>query len=1105
MMVTFVSQCEKNALNKTRRVLDAFANRIGDKTWQAIITNEGLNAVKKLLRKTASKNTAVSCHWLRSRSRSELVWIVGDRQKFNSQGIVPVNSTLQPIVNTHWENDWHYLPVIKSLSALAALFHDFGKSSICFQKKLNRGAKKSDPLRHEWVSVLLFHAFVNGKTDEQWLEQLARGELDQASIMKAAAEKIENPLGKLPSIAGLVAWLIVSHHRLPLLDGDKKGEWKYESAATPAELFGRISQVWGYENSREKDFIKQCLSFPRGLPSQSRPWLKSVKRWAAKMCDALPLAAQTVADGSWRLILHHARLALMLGDHHYSSRKADESWQSTVELFANTDRETKKLKQKLDEHLVGVADSALQVAHLLPAFETELECAHDLKSLKKKSPPAFSWQDKAVEQIKTWKQSLPVSQQENAYGFFAVNLASTGCGKTHANAKVMRALSSDGDSLRFILALGLRTLTLQTGDEYRNRIGLDNGELAVIIGSRAIMELHQQNQIAQLSSEKIDNEEVAGSESAEPLLGDEVIDYEGPIPDSKLNTILKEDRDRQLLYAPVLVCTIDHIMPATECKRGGRYILPSLRLMSSDLVIDEIDDFDVKDLIAIGRLIHLAGMLGRKVMISSATIPPDLAEGYFNAYREGWSLFAKARQLNSKIGCAWIDELNTTVETVLEVDATKNYRSHHQRFVEKRVERLKRQSVKRIAEIISCEHIKQQITKIDGKRDEAIETAYFQTIQQAIVTKHQQHASVDPITKKSVSFGLVRMANIDPCVALTRYLVEAEWPQDIDVRVMAYHSQQILLLRHTQEKHLDAVLKRHQADGVFNNPTVRRHINSSPSQHIIFIVVATPVEEIGRDHDFDWAVVEPSSLRSIIQLVGRVLRHRNGVPTQPNVALLQYNLRALKNKSSEGLAYYQPGYERDEKGYRLKSHDLSQLINSGFLRSINAIPRIQRSAELQSSLSLADLEHYAISQALTAYDEVGAKFLQGWLTQCWWLTALPQLFNPFRGSDDQKLKLFWVPEGDEFQFVERDDNGAIVVVDRRYSQEPPPLSKQGQDRLWLGEELDYPNLLVEKAKKQGLSLSKAALRYGEVVVPYHQQGRQYQYLPCFGLSRCRKG
>jgi len=93
MMVTFISQCEKKALNKTRRVLDSFANRIGDNTWQTVITNEGLKAVKKLLRKTASKNTAVSCHWIRSRSRSELVWVVGNKNKFNEQGVVPVNYT----------------------------------------------------------------------------------------------------------------------------------------------------------------------------------------------------------------------------------------------------------------------------------------------------------------------------------------------------------------------------------------------------------------------------------------------------------------------------------------------------------------------------------------------------------------------------------------------------------------------------------------------------------------------------------------------------------------------------------------------------------------------------------------------------------------------------------------------------------------------------------------------------------------------------------------------------------------------------------------------------------------------------------------------------
>ena len=91
MMVTFISQCAKNALKRTRRVLDTFANRIGDNTWQTIITMEGLNAVQKLLKKIASKSTAVSCHWIRSRSRSDFLWVVGKRDEFDENGVVPVN------------------------------------------------------------------------------------------------------------------------------------------------------------------------------------------------------------------------------------------------------------------------------------------------------------------------------------------------------------------------------------------------------------------------------------------------------------------------------------------------------------------------------------------------------------------------------------------------------------------------------------------------------------------------------------------------------------------------------------------------------------------------------------------------------------------------------------------------------------------------------------------------------------------------------------------------------------------------------------------------------------------------------------------------------
>ena len=121
MIVTLISQCEKKAIARTRRILDAFANRIGDVTWQTIITEDGLNSLRMQLRQTATKNTAVACHWVRSKRCTELLWIVGNREKFNEQGFVPVNTTAKSVLHSDWENNWQYLPSIKALTALSAL------------------------------------------------------------------------------------------------------------------------------------------------------------------------------------------------------------------------------------------------------------------------------------------------------------------------------------------------------------------------------------------------------------------------------------------------------------------------------------------------------------------------------------------------------------------------------------------------------------------------------------------------------------------------------------------------------------------------------------------------------------------------------------------------------------------------------------------------------------------------------------------------------------------------------------------------------------------------------------------------------------------------
>ena len=93
MNVLLVSQCSKRALTETRRILDQFAERRGERTWQTPITQAGLDTLRKLLRQTARKNTAVACHWIRGRDHSELLWVVGDARQFNDQGAVPTNTT----------------------------------------------------------------------------------------------------------------------------------------------------------------------------------------------------------------------------------------------------------------------------------------------------------------------------------------------------------------------------------------------------------------------------------------------------------------------------------------------------------------------------------------------------------------------------------------------------------------------------------------------------------------------------------------------------------------------------------------------------------------------------------------------------------------------------------------------------------------------------------------------------------------------------------------------------------------------------------------------------------------------------------------------------
>lgn len=1091
MIVTFVSQCQKKSLDITRQVLDAYANRIGERTWQTVITQEGLNAVRSRLAKTARKTTAVTCHRIRGTNRTELVWIVGNRRQFDEFGNVPVNRTQRDLLKEELENDWHYLPLIKVLVALAALFHDFGKSWDHFQSMLVN-PKKRDPIRHEWISLLLFKAFVAGKSDEQWLSELADFKGQSPKERKVFIKKLlasavplnsdeDYPFrGDLSVLANWVAWLIVTHHKLPRMD-----ESRYLEVPKPfnaRQMLANISRQTGYIKEF-RELNNKDWKFSNGLPLLSDPWCKDAARWANKAKAALHLLDEVVKVE--RLILTLARLALMLGDHHYSSKDRAPNWRSDLELHANTakgEEGARPLKQKLDEHLVHVADAALKVGHLLPAFEKELPKARDIRALRKPSPPAFSWQNKAVQTLNKWRKENDLS----LHGFFAINMASTGCGKTFANAKVMAALNDDA-SLRYNLALGLRTLTLQTGDEYRDKLKLDETELAVLIGSAAVRFLHEQRAGQNTHADLDEAEEQTGSESGRSLTDSLEVVYECAIPDDKLSTVLTDKKSKSLLYAPVVVSTIDHLMPATEGVAGGRHILPTLRLMSADLVIDEVDDFDQQDLPAIARLVHLAGMLGRKVMISSATIPPAIAQGLFHAYQTGWQLFALSRQRKPGVTAFWLDEFGNNLQSVPDDEV---FQQAHNAFISKRLKQLEQEKqVKRKAGILALS--REAVTDTVEDRQQF----WFGRVLESAIELHRQHKQEDPETGKYLSVGVIRVANVDPCINLTRYLLQCGLPDDIDIRVMPYHSRQVLLLRSEQEKHLDAVLNRKNGRKPHDNLLIKRHLQQTEKPNLIFMLVATPVEEVGRDHDLDWAVIEPSSLRSIIQMAGRVQRHRVvGHLPAPNLILPEYNLKGFIGREKQ--VFCHPGYEKGSQ-YPLHSHSLKDLLDVEALANrVDASPRIRSAALLQPHTRLADLEHQALHDILIK-DDYRPGTLKGWVHSAYYLTQLAQQVSRFRASkQDEAYKLHIDEDGQlELRFAD-EERGKIP-----HNLKVMPLDDALRPRLWL--ELDYVALIDEQRRRLNYSTCRTCEFLGEIRLEDKNGEQHFIFIPELGFQRQR--
>lgn len=1103
MMVTFVSECEKNALKKTRRVLDAFADRIGNNTWQTLITEDGLQTVKKMLKQTASRSTAVSCHWIRSRSRSQLLWVVGNKSKFNAEGIVAVNSTSADLnLKQHFNLNTN---VIALSAQLAGLFHDVGKAMGLFQQKLmpeNYG-KIYEPYRHEWVSLRIFQAFVNGNSDRNWLTRLAEVDLSTESFVlrnlnelkDGIAQNPKNPFEYLPPLAKLVAWLIVSHHKLPQYPKEGDNPPVFEN--TPLWLSKLFESCWNSPQCLKTDWsnetIEENWNFPYGTPFKSAHWQTHVSIVAKQILK------EERCFTDWfnqHFTMHLSRLSLMLADHYYSSQKdTTPEWQDrNYHAYANTDKDEngeKYRKQKLDEHNIAVGHHANRIAQVLPNLRDDMPALSKnrelIKKVTKEYKNSFGWQDHA------FKLARSLSEDSKKYGFFGISMASTGKGKTRANARIMYGISGE-ENCRFSVALGLRTLTLQTGDSLGKDLKLNEDELAVLIGSQAVKDLHQQSRQPETSAE-----ENYGSGSAESLLKDEVALKENlPEYNGLLAKWLKHDpKILKLIQAPVLVSTIDYLMPATEGVRGGRQIAPMLRLLTSDLVLDEPDDFGLEDLPALCRLVNWAGMLGSRVLLSTATMSPALAKSLFSAYQAGRKHYTQVNgelEETTDICCAWFDEFNKPISHLIK--DTSSYLAAHNQFVEGRIKNLtdKTKPLRRA-----------KIVPLRKNIDFSPSVLLANTVRKSIIELHDQHRV--QLKDKNISFGLVRMANISPLVAITKLLLAEKAPDDYQIHYCVYHSQFPLLQRSKIELQLDKALTKHKESEWLAHNDIPNLLKDSPEKNHIFVVLATAVAEVGRDHDYDWAVVEPSSMRSIIQLAGRVQRHRQQIPSTENIHILSKNYKGLKGKMP---SFEKPGFEGGELFY--SNTDLRELECEQELKQVNAVSRI-RSLKNSPSFGIPlkginkpsfrvfnELEHFSQELRLEGSNNQKNCASQWWQSDATWCGEI-QRIQPFRKSEpteDYRMtfsrtgKALWqkrVPKSSPVEFLNTDD----------IATEPEKLVVALGNNIWGSFELKKEVKILSERINEADSVVLNKFSHLSLRVLNVDNGDQWQHHPVLGI------
>jgi CRISPR-associated endonuclease/helicase Cas3 len=882
-----VCRSEKRARDHVARVLDRYFWRIGDRTWRGKASNACLDRVAKELRKRATRNTAVVLHEIRSAAESRKPIVrIGARHAFSTEGVVPVAA--HPAQHRAGAARSQAERSAVAALAISALFHDLGKAFTLFQGKLRRalqGARgEGDALRHELISAVVWDHLFGALPDAALIaaiKTLSPAQIDAAcvaaqpllmTLFRKASGGHPHPLPfaflrQEGALAYTIGLLILTHHKLPSSESD------------------HVTLTSGRHIRTESALSPDDLRVAQGEPFWHAPWWQhALAREAAKLYPEIPLASADIG----------LRAALMFADHYGSAKKqpADE----IADHLANT---------MTIDGLVRPADSLLR--HVQRVYRYG-RFSHDmLYALRERYPaldeaalpPAVALPDVSKVARFAWQAEAARAARrlcaEREGGFFAAILAGTGSGKTRA-APTILANSAMGDAraerqyFRMTLGLGLRVLATQSAQDYVDDLGFSARDIAVIIGDPPLAFEPKEEPVADGSESLITLPEwlrVEAPETRIPQEGDEAeaqwlaglsLDTDRGLP-AFLSMILEERSSagiaaKRFLQAPVVVGTVDHLM-GVAAPTNSRFLLQSVRVMTSDLILDEIDQYDGEDIAAIARLVYQAGAAGRRVIAMSATLTPDIAETLYLAYRTGWGDHARATGAPAHVNLLLTGDAPNSVYTNAAGEDISALLDRCRAALLAGIAQAP--ALRRGAILPPCERWADLVAQID----------------QGALRLHDETAvTLDGLR---VSVGLVRMTRIAHATALAAQIPSGDLGGRLRLMI-CLHSQMPRLHRGFIETRLKRALTRKpQAPDFASEANLRElciefgvfdRARSIGARDVEIVLVTTPVIETGNDVDFDWAILDPISTRAIIQSAGRVRRHRPAIGLGANIVIL---------------------------------------------------------------------------------------------------------------------------------------------------------------------------------------------------------------------------